>query len=104
MANEFVHIGMGAVVPKGRVILITPPGSTTATRLLDAAKKSNKYHNATLGKTHRSLIIMDEGYIIMSTISPKTLMRRLNGIDPPAGDDDPDEEITEDEMPDGDDE
>ena len=104
MANDFVHIGMGAVVPKARVIMITPPGSTTATRLLDAAKKSNRYHNATLGKPHRSLVIMDEGYIIMSTISPKTLMRRLNGAEPPAADDDPDEEIVEDETSDGDDE
>lgn len=102
MSNEFVHIGMGTIIQKTRVIFITAPGSTTANRYIEIAKKTNKYHNATLGKRYRSIIVMDDGTVIMSTISAKTLMRRLNGIDPAAEEDDPDDVAEEAEIPDGD--
>lgn len=83
MKNLFVHIGMGTVIQRARVLFITAPGSTTATRYVEEAKKAkpSKFHNATLGHKYRSIIVMDDGSVIMSTISPMTLMKRMNNID-----------------------
>ena len=83
MTSKFAHIGMGTVVQKDRVILITAPGTTTANRYVEEAKKAkpSKYHNATLGHKFRSILVMDDGTVIMSTIKPLTLMRRMNDVE-----------------------
>lgn len=84
-ANQtlFAHIGMGTVVQKSRVMFITAPGSTTAQRYIEEAKKAkpSKYHNATLGHKFRSILVLDDGTVIMSTIKPMTLMKRLNDVE-----------------------
>lgn len=99
MKNLFVHIGMGTVVQRARILFVTELGTTTANRYVDEAKKARpaKFHNATLGHKHRSLIVLDDGSVIISTIKPMTLMKRLNSIDAP--DDEPEEieELEEDE-------
>ena len=98
MKNLFVHIGMGTVIQRSRILFVTAPGSTTANRYVEEAKKAkpSKYHNATLGHKYRSIIVMDEGTVIMSTIKPMTLMKRMNSVDVP--DDEPEEieELEED--------
>lgn len=83
MENLFVHIGMGTVVQRARILFVTPPGTTTANRYVEEAKKAkpSKFHNATLGHRHRSLIVMDDGTVIMSTIKAMTLRKRLNNIE-----------------------
>ena len=78
--NDFVHIGMGTIIQKERVIFITQPKSTTAKRYIDIAKKSGKYLDATHGKRFRSIIVMDDGTVIMCMIHAQTLMRRFNAI------------------------
>ena len=83
MENLFVHIGMGTVVQRARIIFVSPPGTTTANRYIAEAKKAKpaKFHNATLGHRHRSVIVMDDGTVIMSTIKAMTLRKRLNNIE-----------------------
>lgn len=81
MQNKFTHIGMGTVVQTERVIFITAPGSATAQRYVDDAKKKNRLHNATLGHKFRSLVVMDDGTVLISCIKPLTLMKRMNGVE-----------------------
>ena len=78
--NDFVHIGMGTIIQKARVILITKPKSTTARRYIELAKKSGKYLDATQGKRFRSIVVMDDSTVIMCTIHAMTLMKRMNRI------------------------
>lgn len=81
MTSQFAHIGMGTIIQKSRILLITAPGTITAQRYIEIAKKANKYHNATLGHKFRSIIVLDEGTVIMSTIKPMTLMKRMNDVE-----------------------
>ena len=83
MQNLFVHIGMGTILQRSRIILVTSPGTTTANRYVDEAKKARpaKFHNATLGHKYRSIIVMDDGTVVVSTIKPMTLMKRLNSVE-----------------------
>lgn len=79
--TQFAHIGMGTVVQKSRIIFVTAPGSVTANRYIEVAKKHNKFHSATLAHRQRSIIVMDDGTVIMSTIKPMTLMKRMNDVE-----------------------
>ncbi len=81
MQNKFTHIGMGTIVQAERVMFITAPGSTTAQRYVDNAKAAGKLHNATLGHKFRSLLVMDDGTVLISCIKPMTLMRRMNSME-----------------------
>lgn len=81
MGNKFTHIGFGNVVQSDRVIFVTIPGTTTAKRYLDDAKKKKKYHDARLGRRAKALIVMDDGTVILAGIRPQTLLNRFNGID-----------------------
>ena len=78
--NRFTHIGMNNIVQNSKVLFITQPGNVTAERYVENAKKHNKFHNATLGRKFKSLLVLDDGTVIMSCIKPKTLMNRFNGI------------------------
>ena len=80
MQNKFAHIGMGTVVQVNRIVFITSLGTTTANRYVENAKAAGKLHNATLGHKYRSLIVMDDGTVLISCIKPMTLMKRMNGI------------------------
>ena len=83
MENVFIHIGMGTVANRARVLFIAPPGNTTARRYVEEARKVKpaKYHNGTLGHKQRSIVVMDDGTVLMSAITPKTLMKRMNATD-----------------------
>jgi len=93
--TQFANVGLGTVVQKARVILITVPGTITATRYIEGAKKRNKFHNATLNHRQRSVIVMDDGTVIISTIKPMTLMKRMNDVE--GVDKEIEEEETDDE-------
>ena len=92
MNNLFAHIGMGTVVQKARVLFITKPGVTTANRYVENAKKAHKYHSAAHGKKFRSVIVLDDGTVIISCISPMTLMRRMNDVESVTAEDQAEEE------------
>ena len=100
--NQFTHIGMNNVVNNAKILFITKPGTTSANRYLEVAKKTGRYHNAALGRHHRSLLIMDDGTVIVSCIKPRTLMDRLNSV--PTPDDDEIENEIEDDDDDDEDE
>lgn len=101
---RFTHIGMGNVVCANRVIAIISPRSACGKRYTKTAKTSGRYIDATVGRTMKSLIIMDDGSVAGSAITSKTLMRRLSGENVPDSTDNMDdvEENEEDNTQEGD--
>ncbi len=78
MAVQFAHIGMNNVVQTNRVNAIIPPKTKTANRILEVAKKRGQFIDASRGRSHRALLMLDDGTVIASTISTSTLMKRFN--------------------------
>lgn len=77
--QRYVHIGKGSVVNSRRMIAILRPGSASSQRLMDRAMSTGKLFNCAAGKKTRSLILMDDGSVLQSTLSYLTLMQRFNG-------------------------
>lgn len=96
MKTEFANIGMKTIVQKGRVMFITSPNSVTAQRYIDWAKKTNKFHNATKGRSFRSIVVLDDGTVIMSMVKPMTLLNRMNDVE--GSDEEMEKEENEDEA------
>lgn len=75
---QFAHIGMNFVVQVNRVIAIIPPNLKPAKRFLEIAKNKGMHIDASRGRSFRSELILDDGYVITSALNVKTVMKRFS--------------------------
>ena len=74
---QFAHIGMNNLVQTNRVIAVIPPKTITANRILEVAKGRGQFIDASRGRSHRALLLLDDGTVIASTKTPMTLLKRF---------------------------
>lgn len=75
---KFVHIGMGNMVCANRIVAIIRPDSACGRKTIADAKKKNRYLDARFSHTLKSLIVLEDGTVISSAITAKTLAKRCN--------------------------
>ncbi len=72
-----LNIGFNNFVIDEHVISIVVPDNAPAKRLREDAKNRDALIDATAGRKTRSIIIMDNGYIILSSVNVETLIQRI---------------------------
>ena len=70
-----LNIGFNNFVIDEHVISIVVPDNAPAKRLREDAKNRDALIDATAGRKTRSIIIMDNGYIILSSVNVETLIQ-----------------------------
>ena len=75
---QFAHIGMNNLVQTNRVLAVIPPKTITANRILEVAKGRGQFIDASRGRSHRAILILDDGTVIASIITPMTLLKRFS--------------------------
>ncbi len=78
---KLVNIGFGNIVSSDRIISIVSPESAPVKRLVQEAKDNKTAIDATYGRRTRSVIIMDDGHVVLSAIQPETIASRVNDLD-----------------------
>ncbi len=73
---DIVSIGFGSVVMTSKIMAIVPPDSAPIKRLVTDARRENRLLDATYGRRTRSVLLMDNGMIILSAITPETISMR----------------------------
>lgn len=81
MEVRFVHVGMGHLVQAGRVQAVIKPHSNCGRRYSRSAKESGRFIDTTMGKGLKAQILLDDGSVMGSMITTKTLLKRLNGTE-----------------------
>lgn len=76
---EYINVGFGNLINKHRVIAVVGPESAPIKRLIMENRDSIRLIDATCGKKTRSVIIMDNESIVLSTLATSTISERLNG-------------------------
>lgn len=76
---SFVHVGYGNLVNENKVKSIVRPNTQSGKRFLKNAKTKGLYIDAALGRGLRALILLDDGSVMGSAISLRTLVKRFNG-------------------------
>ena len=79
MNHYFINVGYGNVVPAGRILTIGTPDSAPVKRDMAEFRKVGKLIDYTKGNKTRSLIYLDNGRAVASTILPETLATRFVG-------------------------
>ncbi|MCR5665811.1 MAG: DUF370 domain-containing protein [Eubacterium sp.] len=82
----FVNIGFGNVVNTQKIISIISPDSAPAKRLLQTAKERSSVIDATQGRRTKSLLVMENDYLVLSALQPDTLAGRIEGKTTEIGD------------------
>jgi regulator of extracellular matrix RemA (YlzA/DUF370 family) len=75
-----LNIGFGNFVIAQRIIAVVDPFSSPVKHLIQEARKRGNLLNAAKGKRTRSAIFMDDGTIVLSSLSPMALARRLEEL------------------------
>ena len=78
MRAELVHIGFGSVVAVNRVMAIVAPDSAPVRRMVQQARSEGKVIDLTYGRKTKSVVVMDNGYLVLAAIHPETIVGRLS--------------------------
>jgi len=72
-----INIGFGNVVFANRIIGVFNPDSAPMKRLIADAKEHGKAVDATQGRRTRSVIITDNGEVVLAAVQPETIAARV---------------------------
>ncbi len=78
----FVNIGYGNVVNSEKVISIVSPEAAPVKRMIQTAKDDGIAIDATCGKKTKSVLVMENQMLVLSSLLPDTVAGRFNMADP----------------------
>jgi len=73
---EFVNVGLGNVIVKDRIKKVMISNAIPVKRVVDNAKKEKKLVDATCGRKTKSVIIMENEYVVLSALTARRLDKR----------------------------
>ena len=88
---KLINIGFGSVVSARRVVAIVSPDSAPVKRLGQEARERGVLIDASFGRKTRSVLVMDSGHVIWSSLPTEQVAARAGGRPEPRG--------TEEETP-----
>lgn len=78
---RFINVGYGNSVNGDKVISIVAPEAAPIKRMIQQAKDEGKAIDATCGRKTRSVLVMENGNIVLSALLPDTILNRHYGRD-----------------------
>ena len=76
---EFVNIGFGNVIEASKVVAIVAPDSAPIKRLIAEGREQGNLIDASFGRKTKSVIVMESGHIVLSSLEPDEVEKRLKG-------------------------
>ena len=76
--GKLINIGYGNVVHTDKVLAVVSPDSAPGKRLIQSARDEGRSVDATQGRKTKGLIVMDNGYVVLSALLPETIAGRFN--------------------------
>lgn len=77
----FVNIGYGNIVNSDKVISIVSPDAAPMKRMIQSAKDDGTAIDATCGKKTKSVMVMENHMLVLSSLLPDTIAGRVNNIE-----------------------
>ena len=77
MKSSIMLVGMNNYIPKDKIEGFYDPDSRPMRKVISLKKDEQKLIDATHGRKTRSVILLDNGYIILSSNTPETLAERF---------------------------
>lgn len=79
--NKLINVGFGNVVNSSKIIGIISPDAAPIKRMVQTAKDTGAAIDATCGRKTKSVIVMENGNLVLSSLLPDTITSRVNHIE-----------------------
>lgn len=76
--NMIINIGYGNMINSDKVVAIIRPDAAPIKRMIQTAKDNGTALDATCGRKTKSVIIIENGIIVLSALLPDTISSRIN--------------------------
>ena len=76
--NCIINVGYGNMVNADRVIGIIKPEAAPVKRMIQNSRDTGKASDATCGRKTKSVLVLDNGSIMLSALLPETIASRIN--------------------------
>lgn len=77
--KQFIHLGFNNWVSANKIVAVQVPASAPAHRLLHACKEQGKLIDITEGRKTKSIVVLETGQIMLSALTPDTIVGRAEG-------------------------
>ncbi len=76
--NRLINIGYGNMVNSSKIISVINADSSPIRRMVQNAREEGLVIDATQGRKTQGILIMENGFIVLSALLPETLAGRFN--------------------------
>ena len=73
---KLINIGFGSMVSASRVLAVMAPDSAPIKRVMQEARDRGMLIDASYGRKTKAVILMDTDHVILSAITPETVLAR----------------------------
>ena len=73
-----INVGFGNVINSGKVLSIVKPDAAPIKRMVQNAKDDGLAIDATCGRKTKSVIVMENHFLVLSALMPETITGRMN--------------------------
>lgn len=80
MISGLVNIGFGNMINSEKVIAVVNPDAAPIKRMVQNARESQRVIDATQGRRTKSVIMMENGQIVLSAMQSDTIARRFAAV------------------------
>jgi extracellular matrix regulatory protein A len=81
MSIELVHVGFNNIIVMNNVIAIASPNSAPTKRTVQESKQKGSLIDLTNGRRTKAVIINNSGHVILSALTPETIVSRYRQIE-----------------------
>lgn len=78
MAVNLINIGFGNYVSANKLISVTAPDSAPIKRAVQVSRDKGLLIDASFGRSTKSVLFMENGYIVLSALAPEILSERIS--------------------------
>lgn len=75
---KLVNIGFGNYVSADRILSVLSPDSAPIKRVMQDAKESGSLIDSSFGRSTKSVLVMDNGCIILSSLTTESISEKIN--------------------------
>lgn len=76
--NRLINVGYGNMVNSSKIISVINADSSPVRRMVQKAREEGMVIDATQGRKTQGILIMENGFIVLSALLPETLAGRFN--------------------------
>ena len=76
---KLINIGFGNLVSEDRLVAVVSPDSAPIKRMIQEARDRGVLIDATYGRRTKSVLVMDNDHLVLSALTPETIMNRVAG-------------------------